>query len=680
MSRSLALLTALLVAPPLAAQAPDHATGTLMPVPRSVSFTGQRLRLDSNFTVGIVHYRDARLERAVTRAVARLEARIAEPLSRTYRYDSTATLTLDVAGMGYAIPDLNEDESYTLAVDGHHAVLTAHTVVGAMHGLETLLQLQAADSAGFYFEGAAITDAPRFKWRGLLVDVSRHFESVREIEHILDGMAVVKLDVLHWHLSDDQGIRVASRVFPALQDLASDGKYYTQDQIREVVRYAADRGIRVMPEFDMPGHSDAWFVAFPWLASGPGPYQLFRGWGGPAYAMNPTRDSTYQFLDTFIDEMAGLFPDRYWHVGGDEVNSRAWTSNPDIMAWMKDHGIATTQALQTEFNRRLFAIVEAHGKIPVGWDEILQPDLPKEAVIQSWRSSDALAAAAREGYQGILSAPYYLDHIETAAYHYLADPVPANTTLSPQQQQLVLGGEACMWAEFVDSVTVGSRIWPRMAAIAERFWSPASVRDVPDMYRRLEATSRRLAEVGTTDADHTIDMVRQMASGDDATALDLFLQYVRPKGFGNYGTNQFTPHTRLVDAAVPDPFTNWHMTDRATRAIAGDTAAAALLRGDFARMGGFAATLAGMQARVPLAADGGAVAVVLGHLGEVGNQALDILAGRDSATAAWRAGADSLVRSAGRGTFGLLRPVGVDAVRMLVDSASKTLPPLPGTP
>ncbi len=678
MRSSLALVTSLLVAPALPAQAP--ATGTLMPVPQSVSFTGQRLRLDSGFTVGIVRYRDGRLERAVTRAVARLEARIAQPLSRRYGYDSTATLTLDVAGMGYPIPDLDEDESYTLSVNDHHAVLAANTVVGAMHGLETLLQLQSADSAGFYLQGADIRDAPRFKWRGLLVDVSRHFEPVDVIKHTLDGMAVVKLNVLHWHLSDDQGIRVESRVFPALQDLASDGKFYTQDQIRDIVRYAADRGIRVMPEFDVPGHSNAWFVAYPWLASAPGPYQLFRGWGGPAYAMNPTRDSTYQFLDAFIDEMAGLFPDRYWHVGGDEVNARAWTSNPDIMAWMQAHDIPNTQALQTEFNRRLFKIVEAHGRIPVGWDEILQPDLPKEAVIQSWRSSDALAAAAKQGYQGILSAPYYLDHIETAAFHYLADPIPANTTLTPDEQKLVLGGEACMWGEFVDTVTVESRIWPRLAAIAERFWSPASVRDVPDMYRRLEITSQRLAEVGTTQQDHTLDMVREMASGDDATQLDRFLQYVRPKGFGNYGTTQFTPHTRLVDAAVPDPFTNWHMTDRATRATAGDTAAAAALRTDFARMERFTATLAAMQPRVPLAADGAAVAAVLGRLGAVGNEALDVLAGRQTATAAWRAGADSLIGSAGRGTFGLLRPVGVAAVRVLVDSAAKTLPPSAGTP
>jgi hexosaminidase len=680
MRSSLCLLTALAFAPALSAQTPPP-TGNLMPVPASLSFTAARLRLDSGFTAGIVRYRDARLERAVTRAVARLEARIAQPLSRAYGYDTTATLVVDVAGMGHAIPDLNEDESYTLTVNGRHAALSANTVVGAIRGLETLLQLQSADSAGFYFQGADIEDAPRFKWRGLLVDVSRHFEPVSVIERTLDAMSVVKLNVLHWHLSDDQGIRVASHEFPRLQDLASDGKYYTQDQIREVVQYAADRGIRVMPEFDVPGHSNAWFVAYPWLASAPGPYQLFRSWGGPAYAMNPTKDSTYEFLNAFIGEMATLFPDRYWHVGGDEVNPRAWTSNPDIVQWMQAHGISTPAQLQTAFNKRLFAIVTAHGRIPVGWDEIFQPDLPKEAVIQSWRSSDALAAAAKQGYQGILSAPYYLDHIETAAFHYLADPLPANTTLTPAQQQLVLGGEACMWGEFVDTVTVESRIWPRMAAVAERFWSPASVRDVPDMYRRLESTSRELAEVGIpTPAEHAADMVRVMASGPDAEMLETLLQYVRPKGFGNYGTTHFTPHTRLVDAANPDPWKQWQMQQNAGRAASGDSAAATALRADFARMRGFSAALDAIVPRAPLAADGSAVAAVLGQMGAIGDQALDVLAGRRSATAGWRATSDSALRQAGRRTYGLLRTVGADAVQLLVDSAAKALPPSSGTP
>jgi hexosaminidase len=191
--------------------------------------------------------------------------------------------------------------------------------------------------------------------------------------------------------------------------------------------------------------------------------------------MDPTRESTYRFLDGFIGEVSRLFPDKYWHVGGDEVDPRQWKGSAAIQAYMKRHGIAGEVALHTAFNKRLFAIVQKHGKIPVGWDEIFQPDLPTSAVIQSWRSSTALAASARAGFGGILSAPYYIDHMKPASDFYLADPIPGNTDLTPEQQALVLGGEACMWSEYVVTETLASRIWPRLASIAERFCIAASM-------------------------------------------------------------------------------------------------------------------------------------------------------------------------------------------------------------
>jgi hexosaminidase len=611
------------------------------------------------------------------------------PLPHQYGTDTAATVLIDVAGAGFAVPDVNEDESYSLDVTGAHAVLTAATVVGALHGLETLLQLQNADARGFYFEGARVHDAPRFKWRGLLVDVGRHFETVDAMKRTLDGMAVVKLNVLHWHLSEDQGFRVESMRFPRLQEMGSDGLYYTQAQIRDIVQYATDRGIRVVPEFDVPGHSTAWLVGYPDLASGPGPYSIARGWGTFPGTMDPTRQSTYDFLDAFIGEMATLFPDHYWHIGGDEVNPLQWKRSTAIQAWMKQNGIADEKGLQTAFNRRLFDILKAHGKVPVGWDEILEPDLPTDAVIQSWRSTKALLTAASLGHQGILSQPYYLDHINTAAEHYVADPLPSNTDLTPAQQALILGGEACMWGEYVTGETIDSRIWPRLAAIAERFWSPTTVTDVPDMYRRLEITSRRLAEVGTRQEGHTTRMVREIAGGTDALTLDQLLDYARPKGFGNYGsdplgankhtTDQFSPHTRLIDAAQPDPWSGWHLLDRADRAVAGDSTAADSLRSDFARMIALQAALSATATRVPVAQEGLAVAAMLHALGALGNEALDVMAHPATGTAAWRLQADSTLRVARRST-GLLRPVGADAVRVLVDAAEKGLPPGTGTP
>jgi hexosaminidase len=651
----------------LSAQAP--ASHTLLPVPSSVNLTPARLALDSAFTVELTGFRSPRLERAVTRAVIRLEGRIAKPLSRTYHGNGDqARLVVNVKAAGFETPDLQEDESYQLEVSGKQATLTAPTVVGAIRGLETLLQLQSADANGYFLQGARIEDAPRFKWRGLLVDVSRHFEPVEQIKRTLDGMAMVKLNVLHWHLSDDQGFRVESTRFPRLHELGSDGLYYTQDQIREVVDYATDRGIRVVPEFDMPGHTTAWLVGYPELGTTKGPFLIARTWGVLPDVMDPTRESTYRFLDGFIQEIARLFPDRYWHVGGDEVNPKQWQASPAIQAYMKAHAIANEDAMQVAFNRRLFAILKAHGKEPVGWDEILQPDLPTAAVIQSWRGVNYLTEAAKQGRRAILSAPYYLDHIKLASEMYLADPLPASTDLTPAQQALVLGGEACMWAEYVTPETIDSRIWPRLGTVAERFWSPREVNDVNDMYRRLEVTSRRLTEVGLNHETHTDRMIRRFAGGADATLFSSLLDYARPRGFGGRGTNQFSPLTRLIDAARPDPWNGWRMLDRARSAAAGDPAAARALREDFARMAQFRAGLEEARNRIPLANDGIPVAGALADLSRVGEQALAYLSQHSSPPPEWQASADSILKATEGKTFGLLRPVGADAVRSLVNA------------
>jgi len=636
--------------------------------------TGARLPLDAGLTVAISGFRDGRLERAVGRALARLEQRITVPLTRKYSADRSARLVVQVARAGFAIPNLEEDESYALEVSGEQAALTAPTVVGAIRGLETLLQLQSADGRGYFLQGARIQDTPRFKWRGLLEDVGRHFEPVEQIKRTLDGMAMVKLNVFHWHLSEDQGFRVESKRYPRLHGMGSDGLYYTQAQIRDIVNYATDRGIRVVPEFDVPGHSTAWLVGYPELASVPGPFAIARTWGVLPDVMDPIKESTYNFLAGFIAEMAVLFPDRYWHIGGDEVNPQQWQASPTIQAYMKAHGIKNEDAMQVAFNHRLFRILKTHGKEPVGWDEILQPDLPTAAVIQSWRGVNYLTEAAKQGRRAILSAPYYLDHIKLASEHYLADPLPANTDLTLEQQALILGGEACMWSEYVTPEIIDSRIWPRLGAVAERFWSPREVNDVNDMYRRLEMTSRRLTELGLTHESQTDEMIRRFAGGADATLFSGLLEYARPRGFGlGPGANatQFTPLTRLMHAARTDPWNGWRMNDRARRAAAGDITAAGELREDFARMAQFRAGLEGVRDRIPMANEGIPVAGALLELSRVGNQALEHLTRNVAPPPAWRTMADSTLKTIEGRTFGQLRPVGAEAVRALVSAIPK---------
>src|SRR5205823_11107905 len=240
-----------------------------------------------------------------------------------------------------------------------------------------------------------------------------------------------------------------SKKFPKLQEMGSDGLFYTQDEVRDFIAYARDRGIRIVPEFDMPGHSTSWFVGYPELASGPGPYQIERTWGVLNPAMDPTKEYTYKFLDGFIGEMAKLFPDPFFHIGGDEVNGKEWDSNPKIQEFKRAHGMKNNADLQAYFNKRVEKILSKHGKTMVGWDEILHPDLPKSAVIQSWRGQESLAQAAKQGFRGLLSSGYYLDLMWPTSRHYAVDPMSdATANLSSEEQKAVLGGEACMWGEY----------------------------------------------------------------------------------------------------------------------------------------------------------------------------------------------------------------------------------------
>ncbi|SNY76169.1 beta-N-acetylhexosaminidase [Enterobacter sp. CC120223-11] len=336
----------------------------------------------------------------------------------------TPTINIVIANKVPALPRLDSDESYKLVVDETGAKLTANTRFGALHGIETLLQLIQNGPDNTSIPYVTIEDSPRFPWRGVLLDSARHFLPIEDIKRQIDGMAAAKLNVLHWHLTDDQGWRFASTKYPKLQQLASDDKFYTPAQMKDIVRYAADRGIRVVPEIDMPGHASAIAVAYPELMSAPGPYEMERHWGVLKPVLDPTKEATYTFADAMIGELAAIFPDAYLHIGGDEVDDTQWKNNPAIQKFMQENKLADSHALQAYFNRKLELILEKHHRQMVGWDEIYHPDLPKSILIQSWQGQDALGEVAKNGYKGILSTGFYLDQPQSAAYHYRNEPVP----------------------------------------------------------------------------------------------------------------------------------------------------------------------------------------------------------------------------------------------------------------
>ncbi|MFH1525950.1 MAG: family 20 glycosylhydrolase [Bacteroidota bacterium] len=531
----------------------------LMPYPQKIEIKEGKFRLTPDFTIAIKGSGNERIYKSASRTLRRIANRTGLFLLQDFitNNDETDTCDLIISCLKPGKVILGEDESYSLNINERKIYINASTDLGAMHGIETLLQLIAVDEEGYYLPAIKIDDFPRFPWRGLLIDVCRHFMPVDVIKRNLDGLAAVKMNVFHWHLSEDQGFRVESKIYPKLHELGSDGFYYTQEEVKDVINYAAERGIRVIPEFDVPGHATSWFVGYPELASAPGPYKIERNWGIMNPTFNPTIEETYTFLDNLFGEMCELFPDEYFHIGGDENNGKQWDANEGIQKFMKENGIEDNHALQAYFNNRILKTLTKYGKKMIGWDEILHENMPKNIVIHSWRGKEALVKSAQQGYMGILSNGYYIDLIQPASFHYLNDPIAADSPLSESEKKKILGGEATSWAELVTYETIDSRIWPRTAAIAERLWSAQNVIDVDGMYKRLDRIEYLLEEHGLLHIKNYDMMLRRLTNNTDFTALKNLVDVVEPvkfyqRHFQGVKYRQHSPYSRIADAARPE--------------------------------------------------------------------------------------------------------------------------------
>ena len=646
----------------------------VMPLPAKVKMGGNAVPADMGLTVVFTRYSDPLLERAVSR--------FREHLSRVTKSEiqenTSIRLLIQCGGEPISPDPLKNNEQYSLRFKSNKIILKAKGVDGVLHGLETLSQLPVEEGDHYIWPAYRIDDTPRYSWRGLMIDVCRHWIPKQVILRNLDAMAMLKLNVLHLHLTEYQGFRIESKLFPKLQGMGSGGNYYSQDDMREIIGYASARGITIVPEFDIPGHSTSWFVGYPDLASAPGPYVCDTVFGVLHPVMDPTKDNVYQFLDNFLGEMGGLFPGRYLHIGGDEVEPTQWNNNSDIQAFMKENSIEDAHGLQAYFNHRINAIVKKHGKVMVGWDEILHPDLTSDVVVQSWRSQKSLFEAVQKGGRAILSAGWYLDHKLPAGKHYQIDPeilpgavdiesdsvhwqtwklqlhmksgssdLPATLALfgepenmrgfmqlmgatmgfktvqfdgkelkfsmdtdygkadfsgtlqndsltgrmsvaimgldvtgtkiggpeiegtrpvsferirplNDEEKKRVIGGEACMWSELVDARTIDSRIWPRMAAIAEKLWTPAGLTtNVDDMYRRLPYVSNELTAKGVTQDSDYPEFIAEIGGPEYAGPLKVLadqleeVKYYERLGLYKYLTVH-TPLNRVVDAVRPE--------------------------------------------------------------------------------------------------------------------------------
>jgi len=654
----------------------------LMPWPSSVQAGSGSLRVEARFSVAQTGHTEARQERAVQRFLQQLSRQTGIPSFAKPVASGKGTLTIHTDHESKEIQELGEDESYVLEVTPEGAKLSAPTTLGTLHGLQTFLQLVAVSSDGFAAPEVTIRDSPRFPWRGLMIDVSRHFIPLDVLKRNIDGMEAVKMNVFHWHLSENQGFRIESKKFPKLHEMGSDGMFYTQDDARDLIAYAKDRGIRVVPEFDMPGHSTAWLVGYPELASAPGPYEIERKWGVFDPAMDPTNEKTYKFLDDLIGEMAKLFPDHYFHIGGDEVNGKQWDANPKIQQFMKSHNLKNNEALQAYFSGRVQKLVTKHGKAVVGWDEVFIPGVPKDIVIQSWRGQASLAQAASQGYRGILSSGYYLDLGWSAARHYAVDPMGgAAANLAPEQQKLILGGESCMWSEYVNAENIDSRIWPRNAAIAERLWSPQSVTDPASMYARLHAVSARLELLDLTHQKYYRPMLQRIAgpsTPEEFVALRTLADVVEPvkdydrEKLAPAEPTSATPLNRVVDAVplesdVARRFAE--LVDKYVAASCHDAEMEARLRSWLTTWRDNDARLEPLAQRSFLVKDVAQTSQDLSALGSTGLAALDFIAKGGGAPDSWKAEQNSAIQQIQKPKAQLLL-MPATAVQKLVDAAA----------
>ncbi|XP_058058070.1 beta-hexosaminidase subunit beta-like [Anopheles bellator] len=424
---------------------------------------------------------------------------------RTWRADNNFVdyleeVTVDLKAPCEALPYLGMDEEYSVTVNDYSATISSFSVWGILRGLETFSQLVVLsdDGSTLRVNSTTISDGPRFSHRGLLVDTSRHFVDTRTLVKILDGMAYNKLNVFHWHIVDDHSFPYESRVFPELsaQGAFHPSMVYSQADIAMIIEQATLRGIRVMPEFDTPGHTRSWGVSHPELLTAC--QDQYKGKLGP---MDPTRESTYTFLATLFRELIGVFPDRYVHLGGDEVGFECWASNANILEFMKQNRLYSFEMLEETFIQRIVDQIDVLNRSSLVWQEVYVNGvrLPNGTVVHVWTGNrqDLLSKITHDGLPALLSSCWYLDHLSTGGdWRKFYNCDPHDFVGTGAQKALVLGGEACMWSEVVNDHNILPRIFPRVSATAEKLWSPATVDNADLAAHRLEEHTCRMNHRG----------------------------------------------------------------------------------------------------------------------------------------------------------------------------------------
>lgn len=401
-----------------------HVVAPLMPMPQNITKLHGQLQLSENLTIALPDIQKEALIPLVNSSLfaSQFKQLNFSTIQKGTQNNLAGQLIINVAKLSSPYPELSVDESYQLNIDNEVIVLNSQTQFGMLHGLSTLSQLLHYTNEPYRLNNQIINDHPQYPWRGLLFDSVRHFLPIEDVKRTLRGLATAKMNVFHWHLTDDQGWRIELKSYPKLHKLSSNGQYYTQQQIKEIVAYAAKLGIRVVPEFDVPGHASAIVLAYPELSSGTTRQKIEHRWGVFKTLLDPSNPNVYTFVDDVVAELSTLFPDPYFHIGGDEVDAHDWQQNKKIQAFMIEKSLKDDGALHAYFNQRIAAILAKYHKKMIGWDEVLHPSLPKNTLVQSWRGHHSLENIITAGHDGLLSSGYYIDQPQWSSYHYRNHP------------------------------------------------------------------------------------------------------------------------------------------------------------------------------------------------------------------------------------------------------------------
>jgi hexosaminidase len=429
-------------------------------------------------------------------------------------------------------------EGYQLKIRPHRITVAASSGAGLFYGAMTLWQLLPPEPGARRIPSQTIIDAPRYAWRGLMLDSARHFQSPAFIHSMIDWMAWHKLNVLHWHLTDDQGWRLQIKKYPRLTSVGAwregYGGFYTQDEVRDIVAHAARRHVQVVPEIEMPGHAQAAIAAYPALGAGSQPLPVSSNWGVHTHLYN-LEPQTFRFLEDVLDEVMQLFPSRYVHVGGDEAVKDEWNASAQVQTRARELHIHNAEALQWYFTQRIGRYLAAHGRRLVGWDEILSPGLPTDAIVMSWRGVAGAHSAAAAGNDTVLTPQptLYFDRrqstlaseppgrLELVTLEDVYRFDPSDLSLSAAQQRHVLGVQADIWTEHIATdQRVEWMALPRAAALAEVAWS-APDRHWPDFLTRLVPMFARYRAFGIGYADSVFGINAELARSAEGITLTL---------------------------------------------------------------------------------------------------------------------------------------------------------------